>query len=99
MKVNDLEESELTVYAHLPKLLSKSEMNDICMRLYDTWRSVQKNVSQYGKWIYSKIKHENPAILRHDASVITFFGWKGNHDVFNLFFFFWQVSVMTLLAI
>ena len=49
MKVNDLEESELTVYAHLPKLLSRSEMNDLCMRLYDTWRSVQKSVSQYGK--------------------------------------------------
>ena len=26
MKVNDLEESELRVYAHLHKLLSKSEM-------------------------------------------------------------------------
>ena len=49
MKVNDLEESELRVYAHLRKLLSKSEMNDVCMRLYDTWRSVQKNVLQYGK--------------------------------------------------
>ena len=49
MKVNDLEESELRVYAHLHKLLSKSEMNDICMRLYDTWHSVRKNVSQYGK--------------------------------------------------
>ena len=49
MKVNDLEESELRVYAHLHKLLSKSEMNDIWMRLYDTWQSVRKNVSQYGK--------------------------------------------------
>ena len=49
MKVNDLEESELRVYAHLHKLLSKSEMNDIYMRLYDTWQSVRKNVSQYGK--------------------------------------------------
>ena len=48
MKVNDLEESELTVYAHLPKLLSKSEMNDICMRLYDTWRSVQKMFHNMG---------------------------------------------------
>ena len=37
--------------------------------------------------IYSKIKHSNPAILRHDASFITFFVCKGNHDVFNLFFF------------
>ena len=49
MKVNDLEESELRVYAHLNKLLSKSEMNDIYMRLYNTWQSVRKNVSQYGK--------------------------------------------------
>ena len=49
MKVKDLEESELRVYAHLHKLLSKSEMNDICMRLYGTWQSVRKNVSQYGK--------------------------------------------------
>ena len=49
MKVNDLEESELRVYAHLHKLLSKSKMNDIYMRLYDTWQSVRKNVSQYGK--------------------------------------------------
>ena len=49
MKVNDLEESELRMYAHLHKLLSKSEMNDICMRLYDTWRSVRKHVSKYGK--------------------------------------------------
>ena len=29
MKVNDLEESELRVYAHLHKLLSKNEMNDM----------------------------------------------------------------------
>ena len=49
MKVKDLEESELRVYAHLLKLLSKSEMNDMCMRQYGTWQSVRKNVSQYGK--------------------------------------------------
>ena len=49
MKVNDLEESELRVYAHLLKLLSKSEMNDMCMQQYGTWQSVRKNVSQYGK--------------------------------------------------
>ena len=41
MKVNDLEESELRMYAYLHKLLSKSEMNDICMWLYDTRWSVQ----------------------------------------------------------
>ena len=49
MKVKDLDESELRVYAHLLKLLSKSEMNDMCMRQYGTWQSVRKNVSQYGK--------------------------------------------------
>ena len=49
MKVNDLEESELRVYAHLHKLLSKSEMNDICMRLYDIWWSVQKMFYNMGK--------------------------------------------------
>ena len=44
MKVDDLEESELRVYAHLHKLHSKSEMNDIRMRLYDIWWSVQKKM-------------------------------------------------------
>ena len=59
MKVNDLEESELRVCAHLHKLLSKSEMNDICMRLYDTWQSVRKNVSQYGKIMVNIPQNKN----------------------------------------
>ena len=33
-------------------------------------------------------KHSNPAILRHDASFVIFFVWKGYHDVFSLFSFF-----------
>ena len=32
-------------------------------------------------------KHSNPAILRHDASFVIFFAWKGYHDVFSLFSF------------
>ena len=46
-------------------------------------------------------KHSNPAILRHDASFVIFFVWKGYHDVFSLFsfFFFLKVSVITMLPI
>ena len=106
MKVNDLEESEWRVYAHLHKLLSKSEMNDICMRLYDIWRSVQKkcftiwemNIQQNKTWKSCRIKtscfcyHLFLFEKRIMMSSILFFS-------FFLFFFHRYHSVMTLLAI